>query len=331
MKKFCVIPWYSREIDLASGQEQVCCWIQHDVSRSDLQQRFLSGEQPPECNKCWESEANNIESRRQMENRFLDFKMDRDLALLESDVEQGMARPNMYQIFLGSTCNGTCVHCSPASSSAWRGLEKRFISIRRENQQIEHHSEDIFKSINWHEAKRFNLLGGEPLLIDRSFDILTRLLEAGNTDCRVSFVTNGSVTLSPGQIKMVRHFSDISCCVSIDALDRSFEYIRYPLSWPNLLHNLQQYREIFTEVIVSFTLSNLNYHAREDIIAWFKKMGLLYIENYVIAPDWFNHEVQPGHTLWKKFVSEINRQDRLKGIDIKDYIPEIYQKMQQHA
>lgn len=331
MKTFCVVPWYSREIDLSSGQETVCCWIKGNIARLELQQQFLSNERPQACSQCWQSEDTGIESRRQMENRFLDFKTDRDIGLLEKDAEQGIAKVNMYQFFLGSICNSTCVTCGSGASSAWRSLLKHAVSIRPENLQADQHLAQFFSDIDWSQAKRINLLGGEPLLMDRSFDILRKLLQEHNTDCRVSFVTNGSVTLSDSQIKIVQQFSDISCCVSIDGVGRSFEYIRYPLSWATMLANIAQYREIFSEVVVSFTVSNLNYHARGDIINWFQDQKLLYIENYVITPNWFNYEVKPGHTLWKTFINEIDRQDRLKGIDIKDYIPEIYEQMQQHV
>ncbi len=323
MKNFCVLPWYSQEINFVYGEESICCWISDKISRQDLQKKFLSDEKPHECRKCWESEKSGIESRRQMENRFLDFKMDQDLDLIKTDVIEGKSLINLYQLFVGSICNGTCVTCGPSASSAWRSLKKNVFSIRHENQQIDQNFDWYLQSINWQKAKRFNLLGGEPLLISRSFDILQKLLDVGNTNCRISFTTNGSVTLSEKQIKLIKNFTDVSCCVSIDGTGKTFEYIRYPLSWQKLLDNLSLYREIFTEVVVSFTVSNLNYHERDQIISWFKKMDLLYIENYVIEPSWFNYQVVPGHELWSKFVSEIDLQDRMKGISIKDYIPYI--------
>lgn len=325
------MPWYSREINFANGQESVCCWLSKDISRLELQRKFLSGQSVPECNKCWQSEEQGIESRREMENRFLDFKMSKDIDLIKSDAVQGTAQQNMYQIFLGSTCNGTCVTCGPRASSSWRSLVGNTVSIRQENHEVQQHFLQFAKSINWTQAKRFNLLGGEPLLIPRSFDILRNLLDAGNTDCRISFVTNGSVTLSKSQIELIKSFSDTNVCVSIDGIGPVFEYLRYPLSWQRLEHNLSRYREIFGEITVSFTVSNLNYHVREECIKWFEYMGLLYIENYVTFPEWFDHRVGPGHQLWPKFRQEIQKQDQLKGICISDYMPEIHEMLQQHA
>jgi MoaA/NifB/PqqE/SkfB family radical SAM enzyme len=322
------MPWYSKEIDLVSNKQAICCWLdtKHPITRQELQQAFMTTDFPLPCNQCWQLEHQNIESRREMENRFLDHKMDRDIGSIEADAESGLAETNLYQIFVGSTCNGTCVTCGPNASSAWRSLSgRKVVSIRQENQKADSGITELLDPINWKTAKRFNFLGGEPLLIDRSFYILHRLIEAENTDCRISFVTNGSVALTKTQVELCKHFSDINACVSIDGIGPAFEYIRYPLRWDTLLNNLAVYREVFSEVTVSFTISNLNYADRETIIHWFQQQQLPYIENYVSYPPWFNHAVSPGHALWPKFVDTIREQDRLKNISIKDYIPRISQ------
>jgi MoaA/NifB/PqqE/SkfB family radical SAM enzyme len=204
------------------------------------------------------------------------------------------------------------------------------VSIRQENQKIERGVTESLDPINWKTVKRINLLGGEPLLIDRSFDILRRLIKAKNTDCRISFVTNGSIALTKTQIEMFENFSDISVCVSIDGIGRDFEYIRYPLRWDTLQANLAAYRKVFSEITVSFTVSNLNYAVRQEIIDWFRQQQLVYIENYVSYPPWFNYAVTSGHPLWSKFVDEIRQQDSLKKISIKDYIPRIWRLIDHH-
>lgn len=323
MSNFCVMPWYSQEIHLVSNTETVCCWLQDRINLSQLRHDFANGKKPQACRKCWQNENQGIESRRQMENRFLDFKLNRDIEKIQHDAMNEQAQVNLYQVFVGSTCNGTCVTCGPNFSSAWRKIENQQISIREENAVIDRTFEQWSHGVNWAQAKRFNILGGEPLLIKRSFDILKKLIEVSNTDCRVSFVTNGNVMLSPGQIDLITQFSDISCCVSIDGLERTFEYIRYPLSWSTLLRNLEIYREIFTTLEVSFTVSNLNYRERDKIQQWFREQNLLFIENYVTQPEWFAYQVTPDHHLWSKFVQEIKRQDSMKKIRIDDYIPHI--------
>ena len=147
-KDFCVMPWYSREINLVSSKESVCCWAEGNITRQELQKKIQKGQHPSECRKCWQSEQQGIESRRQMENRFLDFKMDRDISLLESDATVGTAQPNMYQLFVGSICNSTCVTCDSTSSSAWRSLYKKKESIKKENHTIDQNFKQLADTIN---------------------------------------------------------------------------------------------------------------------------------------------------------------------------------------
>lgn len=317
------MPWYSRQVSLIDGRDEACCWLKSPVSRRELQQQFMTNDRPAICERCWSNEDRGIESRRQMENRFLDFKMDRDLNLIEQDVQDGRSEINLYQIYVGSLCNGMCAPCGPGSSSAWKQLLDVSSSIQPEISAVDRAFDQLKIEINWQKIKRINILGGEPLLIKKSFDILEALLDAGNTDCRISFISNGSVKLNQKQIDLFQNFSDISCCLSIDGIGRTFEYCRYPLSWTKTLENLEQYRKIFTEIVVSFTITNLNYHERDDIIKWFQNNNLLFIENYVESPRWFNYKVTPGTPEWQKFVQEIARQDQLKGIKIKDYIPTV--------
>lgn len=318
------MPWFSKEINLTSNQSIVCCWMKSQADIEKVKSELLKDRRPSECEKCWNCEDNNIESRRQMENRFLDYALDIDLDLIKKQVIETSVEPVLYQFTLGSLCNSTCVTCGPGASSAWESLIGERRSIKIENKNVNDNFKKQTTKINWKKVKRINLLGGEPLLIKESTDILNCLLDAGNTNCLISFVTNGSVKLTKKQIELFKKFSKISVCVSIDGTDKLFEYLRYPLSWNQIVANIDIYQSVFYEITASFTISNLNYHARNHMINWFNQQNILYIENYVIDPDYFHHNVIPGSKLWPKFVEEINKQDGLKGISIKDYIPSIY-------
>lgn len=321
MKHFCVVPWYSREIDLVNRSDGICCWLTSNIDRPTLQRKFLAGERAAECKKCWQAEERGAESRRQMENRFLDHKANRDLSLLAQDAEQGQAHLSLYQITVGTTCNGTCVTCNPIVSSAWRHLLQSSRSAKQESESAQKNHELLLNDVDWTKILRVNLLGGEPFLINQTYEILERLLMVGNTDCRVSIVTNGSIRPNDDLRRLAQHFTDISCCVSIDGIGPVFEYLRYPLRWDLLVENLKIYKTLFKTVEVSYTVSNLNYHTKADTIKWFNDNDLLYIENFVISPAWFNYKVHPGHDLWPKFKQVIQHQDQLKGISIDDYIP----------
>jgi sulfatase maturation enzyme AslB (radical SAM superfamily) len=331
MKNFCVLPWYSKEINLKNNRETVCCWLTSPVDLLQLKQEFINGGKPASCNKCWKLEDSGQESRRQMENRFLDYALDRDIELIAEDAATGKSSTLVYQFELGSLCNSTCITCGPNSSTAWQNLLGQQISIKHENIQVDQIFDVRKHSIDWKNVKRINLLGGEPLLIDKSFDILEMLLAAENTKCLVSFTTNGSVKLTKKHIDLFSKFNNISCCISIDGIDKMFEYLRYPLLWDQVVENLKKYRAIFQEVVVSYTISNLNIHDKQNTINWFNQQGLLYIENYVQYPAYFNYTVQPGHRLWPQFVKQIAAQDKFKGISVDDYVPYLSNLLQSNS
>lgn len=322
---FCVLPWYGVEYDLRTNRRGICCWLRdEDIDRDQLQQQFKQHAKPEVCDRCWQSESRGIQSRRQMESGFLDHKLDRDLVLIQQDASENRAYMALVQLYLGSTCNGTCVTCGPGSSTAWQSLVGTTISIRPETQQVRDNFQTLTQSLDWSRVQRINLLGGEPLLIEQSWQVFELLARENNFDCRVSFVTNGSVLPNARQIDLLTPFRDVSCCVSVDGLGLEFEYLRWPLKWEQVCRNIDLYRDIFSEVTISYTVSNLNWHSRDRTIEWFNQQGLHYIENYVQTPAWFNYQVNPEHALWPKFVQEIQRQDKLKRICIADYVPHIH-------
>jgi MoaA/NifB/PqqE/SkfB family radical SAM enzyme len=323
MKHFCVLPWLSKEINLENNQNISCCWMKRNYDVEEVKNDLLNDNRSLACEKCWSLEDKNIESRRQMENKFVDFVLDKDLEIIKQQILIEKSNPILYQFYVGSLCNSTCTTCGPMFSSSWKSLLGSNKSIKIENNIIEQNFNQIANTINWEAIKKINILGGEPLLIKQSMQILEYLLKWNNTDCLVSFVTNGSTLPTSDQINLFKKFKNISACVSIDGLDRTFEYIRYPLKWKTIVSNIDIYKTIFKEVTASFTISNLNFHEKDKIINWFNEQHVRYIENYVTHPQYFNIHVQPGHPLWQQFVKEINRQDLLKNISIKDYIPHI--------
>ena len=85
MDTFCVLPWYSREI---SGKTPVACCLLPDNHNIELIKiDLLNGVRNTSCSKCWDIEDIGNTSRRQQENIFLDYKLDRDLSRIKADCE----------------------------------------------------------------------------------------------------------------------------------------------------------------------------------------------------------------------------------------------------
>jgi MoaA/NifB/PqqE/SkfB family radical SAM enzyme len=279
---FCVLPWFGREF--SNGKVTPCCLLPYNTDLSALRQDLLSGIKSPACNKCWDLESNGQKSRRQFENSFLDYKLDRDIDKIRDDCIDNSYQILAYQIQTSNLCNQACVTCSSKHSSKWAEIEKK-MSI---SPQPVYYSDIKNLNINYQTAKRIELLGGEPMFDPRTFDLLGQLIDSNNTDCFISIVTNGSIWLNEKQVNILSKFTDLNICVSIDGVGPVFEYMRWPTKWDTLIQNINQYRTVAKSLSVSYTISSLNALYYNETIAWFQQEGLPYNHNIVTYPTWLS-------------------------------------------
>jgi wyosine [tRNA(Phe)-imidazoG37] synthetase (radical SAM superfamily) len=335
---FCVLPWFSKEITEKS-LETPCCLLSDNFNLKQIQFDLLNDIQSTACQKCWDIEQQGNDSRRIQENRFLDYKLDRDIEKIEQDCKDGNSKILMQQITLSNLCNQACVTCGPALSTKWRSLvSNKTIPIVKLNLTN--------NRIDYKDVKRLYILGGEPLYDPLLFDILQLLIDHNNTNCFISFVTNGSVFLSKRQLNMLAQFDNINICISVDGIESRFEYMRWPGKWNRLLENIEQYKEITNNNIsISYTVSSVNAIYYDETISWFLKNNLRYNHNIVSKPSWASLSRAPTpikeklqkNNFFKSwtdtsgneipmslFFDELQKQDELKHIALKEYMPELY-------
>ena len=339
MNTFCVLPWYSQEF---GKQTTPCCLLPPNHNLDQIKQDLLDGVKTSACGKCWNVEASGHQSRRQQENIFLDYKLDRDLDKIRQDCIDQTHKTLLYQIETSNLCNQACVSCDSKASTKWAQVEKKMGIIPQPRFQLDF---DRHK-INYNNARKISLLGGEPLFDPKTFKILEQLAVNNNTDCFVSLITNGSITLNNDQIEFLKQFSDLSICVSVDGIGPVFEYMRWLGKWNTLTANIEQYRTIAKNVSVSYTISSLNALYYDQTVDWFKQNNLDYNHNVVSYPNWLSLKNMPikfkqqlannqnfvasfcnisGSEIPVDVVSrQIKKQDAAKNIRIQDYMPEVW-------
>jgi organic radical activating enzyme len=235
-------------------------------------------------------------------------------------------------IYTSNICNSSCITCYPALSTKWQSIRK--IQI---NKKIIDRS--ALGNVDWAQVKMLNFLGGEPLLEEENFAILENLLKVGNSKCFIGFVTNGSISLNKWQIELFKNFEFSNLCVSVDGIGKEFEYLRYPLNWQTVEQNLKVYHSVVKWVGISYTVSNLNILYYNKTTEWFRQNKLNNNHNIVKHPNFFNIENLPVNVkkdlpliqetnsfdsnLFSSCIKEIEIQDKLKGINIKNYLPEV--------
>jgi hypothetical protein len=344
MDTFCVLPWYSLELPANTP----CCLLPKGTNIDQLKINLLNGIAAPACTKCWTIESQNQKSRRQLENEFLDYKLEQDLSKIKQDCIEQKNQTLLYQIQTSNLCNQACVTCNSYASSKWAEIETKMGLVPAKSRSIGISSIDI----DYKSAQRISLLGGEPFFDPTTFEILKKLIDHENVDCFVSLVTNGNIKLKPKQSDLLAKFKNLNICVSIDGIGSVFEYMRWPAKWPTLLENLEEFKKITKNISISYTISSLNVFYYEQTINWFKEQNLRYNHNIVSTPNWLSLDSMPIElksilvnnqfaTLWPKTIGDeislneyknkIYLQDQAKRINIRDYLPEIWEILNDSA
>jgi len=344
MNTFCVLPWYG--LNLPSSLP--CCLLPKNTDITQVKQDLLAGIKSPACAKCWQIESSGEKSKRQFENEFLDYKLDRDLEKIQEDCKTKIIDPLIYQIQTSNLCNQACVTCNSGASSKWAEIEKRMGLIPKPTIKIKLSGIDI----NYNTARHIEFVGGEPLFDPITFQMLELLIEHNNTDCFISIVTNGSISLSRRQLNILSKFTDLNICISIDGIGPVFEYMRWPAKWPTLLDNIEKFKKITKNISISYTISSLNVLYYQQTVDWFHSQDLRYNHNIVTYPGWIglnNAPVKIKELLrdnsfassWTEITGKetniveyqrlLEQQDRAKKINIKDYLPEIWKILNDSA
>lgn len=341
---YCVLPFYSVETEFKDPNKNIfCCRLAPNSDITQVRNSIVNKERSPNCATCWSLEDRGLKSERQMHNETMDFLLDLNLDNIEAaSIAKGFD-PVKIKIATSNLCNGQCVTCNSTLSSAWAALEGR---------SSQYKSLDFTEfglNIKWDKVVSVSFVGGEPLLEKKNFAVLENLVAENNTNCFISFVTNGSVALSEYQLETLSKFHNLNICLSIDGTGSAFEYMRYPLQWDRLLTNLSILKDI-ADVSVSCMISNLNIYYYSTFLDFFKDNNLNYLCKQVTDPAIFSPSNLPESvkdavrtrnkkylndvdsfmgmapyrpTMYAMFKQELARQHALKGITLSDYMPEV--------
>lgn len=352
LSSFCVLPFYGKEFP----SNEHCCLLPKNYNIDRIRDDMLNNRRTPDCDKCWMLEDAGYLSDRQVKNFTLDFYSDTDLLYLYERAMNGEYSTTHYKIDASNYCNATCVTCGSSASTAWGDLLKNNQEIvkdfygKNRNPEplyvLKKNSEEI--SIDYKTAKFVLLRGGESTMIRTHWDIVENIVNAGNDECCISFVTNGSFNLTDRQKALLKQLKNVNFCFSIDGIEKVYEYMRFPLSWEKTVDNVNWAQDEGYLVSASYTISNLNILYYEQTTKWFDDNSIHYLDNPVYSPEYFsprslgsdikqkiidrtNHSMvrhllsthtDVDETNYKEFFKRIQYQDSLKKIKLRDYLPD---------
>lgn len=212
--------------------------------RHEIVEALTAGQRHENCKLCWAEEDAGRESKRQRDNK-KGFGVRSD-------------QPVVIDLKLGNTCNLKCRTCWIGNSSKWmreeydttkhregdttyREFAARYDAYHRsfrEDNVVWETLRDWFGNI-----EHVEFFGGEPMLIDRHWELLHHSVENGHAGKQtIHYNTNG--TVFPDQhVDLYRHFKALDLSFSIDGIGAQFEYMRHPAKWDAVKTNIIRWRD----------------------------------------------------------------------------------------
>lgn len=305
----------------ADGQYRLCCvslesdnienikthtpeeWLSSDTHRSAVE-NFANGVWPDACSTCANKEKLGLDSKR-----------------TQADLGPGLSH---LDIRFGNSCNLKCISCWEGSSSsiAEEAIEMQKQGIIPINNVLEvpnfnWASEAAIDQLVKYPLKEVYLTGGEPMMVKH----LPTLLERLDSTVMIRFNTNGTI-YNPKLEKLLQRFDVVNMAISIDAIGKRAEYIRYGSDWNTVEANFNRYKE-FCRVSITPTVSVLNEPYMNEVHEWAKQNEVDVHLNYLENPAYLNvkNAKDPKHI--KTFKETITQLDSFRNINIKEYLPEV--------
>ena len=321
----------------------------------DIRLRMLKDSPIPECVRCYELDASGVQSMRKEQNKVYLHHFDK----VESTSTNGsVAKLNMpyMDIRFSNICNLRCRTCGPDLSSKWFKDAEALKMPLNHHSAIVHPTED--PEVLWRQVEellptveQIYFAGGEPLIMEEHYKILSWLVLHKRFDVELRYNTNFSVTNFQGQdvFEIWKLFNKVEVGASLDAFGDMAEYARKDTDWKMIVANRQRMLEVCPEVhfYVSCTLSVFSFMTMPefhrdwvtkkliDLNAW-NINPLTYplhykvhvtpeafrenvIEKYLQHIDWLKSQVGISNHILERWQAAVTF---LKGPQLKEQIPE---------
>jgi len=232
---------------------------------TEFRRKMLRDEKDDACSKCYDMEATGGLSLRRTYNEHLWQKNsvfaqpDDFLAKTEdSATVQPAAQPLMLDIRFSNLCNFSCRMCHHGASSKWFSDARALKATRAPEALIKTFTstEASIEAIHplLPSVEEIYFAGGEPLLIEQHYAILSELVALGRTDVVLYYNTNLSA-LRLGRhdvVELWSHFKTISLELSVDGADERGELVRKGMDWDVFVANVKTLKQKCPHITLRF-------------------------------------------------------------------------------
>lgn len=265
----------------------------------NLRSQMRQGQDPIACSKCVDIESKGGKSKRML----APYRLQNIWGLIDWE-SNDISNLGYLGGHLGNLCNLKCRICSPAFSSTVASEELSNLS----NDEIKlHPTYKISNAANWTkknnalwewlkdmpQIKNFEFLGGEPFMLKQNLDFMQYLVDNQlSEECIFDFVSNG--TIYPEIFDRADKFKRLVVTLSIDNIDKRFEYERSGAKWSVLQNNVEKFLNVKLKnpslkigVAIAVNIQNVLY--LPELLSWIKQHSFdHYHFNIVTSPKWIS-------------------------------------------
>ena len=285
-KSFCVLPWTGFQLD-PNGDVKNCIIseeklgnihvndiqdIMSNAKNRKLKEDMINDRKPYNCKGCYLQDAN----RKNLSSISSRLYYNRELAepFLNSSKEFSLHHVDLRWT---NHCNHACIYCGPLYSSKW--ATELGQPVKSDKQARDQVKKFVFNNVK--QLKNVYLAGGEPLLLNENRAFLKLLLEK-NPDVTIRVNTNLSST-GTGVFQLLCQFKNVHWTISVESIEKEYEYIRYYASWNDFLRNLKYIQTLNHKISFNMLHFILNYKSIFNCVDLFQKAGFP-DNSFIIGP-----------------------------------------------
>ena len=342
MKSFCYNPFTGLDISTSGNLKPCCKFLDDQIPKfniknglnsyknsiwlNNLQKEFKNNKKPKGCERCWKEEDAGITSKRQMDSAQFDEKFK------ELDIDD-TGFTNVAVAF-GNICNLACRICGPKDSSRWVAEMKK-----HENKSYPITQwfkdpaiiEDLFKHTK--DAVHLDIPGGEPILLEipEHFEFLEKFKDRSH-EISLHYTTNATNFPKKKFINLWKKFKSVDIQMSIDGIEKKYEYNRWPAKWNKVYNIMLKYKKLSKDntnikLSISHTVSAFTVNYVDDFVKWcvvngFPRPWLGPLDK----PDHYRPGIFPEH-IKKKIIANLQSS---RFNDVKNLVSYVEQDDQQY-
>ena len=267
-KFFCYFPFVHANIRANKNRQVAPCWRSDEIlgnlddntleeiwngdAYKELRQKFLDGEKPEGCARCWKLEENNETKNLSLRSWYLEHY---------AKYADNIINPQLKSIELrfSNLCNYSCLHCGSQHSTTWnnklkkyKGLEQ-FQKVNNRDPRIITEAEidsmiPLFATVD-----EIRITGGEPLTDPVFYYFLEKVPSDIAKNIELLIVSNLSTLKyeEKDAISLFEKFKEVKLRASVDADEETYGYFRSGGNIETVKENIKRIQSYNNNVSIS--------------------------------------------------------------------------------